>query len=112
MATFFGKTLGPESLLGGTGGAAGAGDDDDDDPEACCPTCLEPFADGDPPVFTRCGHRFHLQCLYAWLERKSTCPLCGSAVEFDEGGGDDGGDGEGEGDGDGGGGQGGGGQGE
>lgn len=83
MATFFGKTLGPESIGAAT----------DDDPEACCPTCLEPFdADRDPPVFTRCGHRFHLQCLYAWLERKQTCPLCDSAIGepgLDEGDGDD-----------------------
>ena len=74
MSTFFGKTLGPDSVAAAT----------DDDPEGCCPTCLEPFdAAAEPPVFTRCGHRFHLQCLYAWLERKQTCPLCDSAIDIE-----------------------------
>jgi len=90
MATFFGKTLGPDSVGAAT----------DDDPDACCPTCMEAFDDGNPPAFTRCGHRFHLQCLYAWLERKQTCPLCDSAIELDgddaEGGDDDDDDDDGE----------------
>lgn len=25
-----------------------------------------------------------LQCLYEWLERSSTCPVCGEAMHFEE----------------------------
>ncbi|KAF8071255.1 Sod2 [Scenedesmus sp. PABB004] len=56
----------------------------DGDDEDFCPTCLEPYTDDNPKIFTRCGHNFHMQCIYAWLERKSTCPLCESAMDLQD----------------------------
>lgn len=56
-------------------------DADDDD---FCPTCLEAYTDDDPRIFTRCGHAFHMQCIYAWLERKATCPLCESPMDLQD----------------------------
>ena len=44
--------------------------------------CIAFFADN-PQVWTRCGHHFHMQCLYEWLERKETCPLCEAVIDFD-----------------------------
>lgn len=34
-----------------------------------------PPAEDNPKVLTRCGHAFHLPCLYEWLERSETCPV-------------------------------------
>ncbi|KAJ9504849.1 hypothetical protein QJQ45_014334 [Haematococcus lacustris] len=79
-------------------------EDDVNDDSKYCPTCLEQYSDGElwnrrgrpscccvllivssahgraiadnPKTFTECGHHFHLPCLYEWLERKDTCPLC------------------------------------
>lgn len=56
-------------------------DADDDD---FCPTCLEVYTDDNPKIFTRCGHSFHMQCIYAWLERKNTCPLCESPMDLQD----------------------------
>jgi hypothetical protein len=36
-----------------------------------------------PKVFTRCGHHFHMPCIYEWLERKDTCPMCESKMVFE-----------------------------
>lgn len=52
--------------------------------EDVCPTCLDPYSEDNPMVLTRCGHHFHLPCLYEWLERSETCPVCGAAMQFDE----------------------------
>ena len=38
-----------------------------------------------PQIFTSCGHHFHMQCIYEWLERgRETCPLCEAPIAFDE----------------------------
>jgi len=37
-----------------------------------------------PAITTRCNHRFHLACIYEWLERSQTCPICSQKLEFDE----------------------------
>lgn len=34
-----------------------------------------------PKIFTECGHHFHMPCIYAWLERKDTCPMCESPMQ-------------------------------
>jgi len=79
------ESAGTAAMLPGVGAGDGGGDGDETDEDAdCCPTCLEVYTDGNPRTWTRCGHHFHLQCLYEWLERKDTCPLCESQVEFDE----------------------------
>ncbi|MEW5299354.1 MAG: hypothetical protein WDW36_002379 [Sanguina aurantia] len=56
-----------------------AGQDEDDD---FCSTCLEAYSEENPKVWTECGHHFHLPCIYAWLERKTTCPYCESPMNF------------------------------
>lgn len=30
-----------------------------------------------PKITTRCSHHFHLGCIYEWLERSESCPICG-----------------------------------
>eukprot|EP00877_Chromochloris_zofingiensis_P001105 jgi/Chrzof1/10996/Cz05g19290.t1 len=72
------KTLSAE----GTAGLLVADDQDEDDD--CCPTCLEVYTQDNPKIFTRCGHHFHMQCIYEWLERKDTCPLCESKMVFED----------------------------
>ncbi len=31
-------------------------------------------------VIKQCGHYFHFECIWDWLERKATCPLCRNNV--------------------------------
>ncbi|EFJ40839.1 hypothetical protein VOLCADRAFT_69059, partial [Volvox carteri f. nagariensis] len=52
--------------------------DEDDD---FCPTCLEVYTPDNPKIFTECGHHFHMPCIYAWFERKTTCPMCESPMQ-------------------------------
>ncbi|KAL4858217.1 E3 ubiquitin-protein ligase [Chlorella vulgaris] len=54
------------------------------DDEDVCPTCLDPYTEHNPKVLTRCSHHFHLPCLYEWLERSETCPVCSRAMAFEE----------------------------
>lgn len=42
--------------------------------EAYCPICLERKSN----VLGQCGHAFHLECLWEWVNRKGECPLCKS----------------------------------
>ncbi|KAF6260534.1 hypothetical protein COO60DRAFT_1269386 [Scenedesmus sp. NREL 46B-D3] len=56
----------------------------DTDEDDFCPTCLEAYTDDNPKIFTRCGHSFHMQCIYAWLERKNTCPLCERPMDLQD----------------------------
>ena len=37
-----------------------------------------------PKIFTNCHHHFHLSCIYEWLNRKQTCPICGTRMLFEE----------------------------
>eukprot|EP00899_Mesostigma_viride_P015375 jgi/Mesvir1/23839/Mv10644-RA.1 len=53
----------------------------DDD---CCPTCLEGYTEEDPRIDTRCGHHFHLACIYEWQERSTLCPVCSKEMHFQE----------------------------
>ncbi|KIZ06803.1 E3 ubiquitin-protein ligase [Monoraphidium neglectum] len=70
--------MGTEKLLGG--GESQQEEEDDD----CCATCLEMYTQSNPRIWTQCGHHFHMQCIYEWLERKETCPLCESEIRFEE----------------------------
>lgn len=56
--------------------AVSLGDDDN-----YCPTCLEAYTGDNPRVTAACGHSFHLPCIYEWLERAPTCPVCGRKME-------------------------------
>lgn len=49
-----------------------------------CPTCLDPYMEDNPKITTSCNHHFHLACIYEWLERSKTCPMCGRGMEFEE----------------------------
>ena len=37
-----------------------------------------------PAIMTKCNHHFHLACIYEWLERKQTCPICEREMSFEE----------------------------
>ncbi|PNW79902.1 hypothetical protein CHLRE_08g371400v5 [Chlamydomonas reinhardtii] len=68
----------PSTAAGRPGAAFGPVQDEDDD---FCPTCLEAYTTENPKIFTECGHHFHMPCIYAWLERKDTCPMCESPMQ-------------------------------
>ena len=65
---------------GGVGGVGGGEERDSQAP--LCMVCLGCFVAGD--ILTRlpcaCAHQYHRLCLIAWLERKTTCPLCTESV--------------------------------
>eukprot|EP00884_Botryococcus_braunii_P018111 jgi/Botrbrau1/4984/Bobra.0396s0011.1 len=52
--------------------------------EDICSTCLDGYSPENPKIWTKCGHHYHLACIYEWLERKQTCPLCETAMSFEE----------------------------
>ncbi|CAN6726807.1 unnamed protein product [Malus baccata var. baccata] len=52
--------------------------------EDVCPTCLDEYTSENPKIITRCSHHFHLGCIYEWLERSESCPICGKEMEFCE----------------------------
>ncbi|KAJ6713656.1 hypothetical protein OIU85_025296 [Salix viminalis] len=52
--------------------------------EDACPTCLDEYTPENPKITTRCSHHFHLGCIYEWLERSESCPICGKEMEFCE----------------------------
>ncbi|KAK2634753.1 hypothetical protein Ddye_029545 [Dipteronia dyeriana] len=52
--------------------------------EDVCPTCLDDYTSENPKIVTRCSHHFHLGCIYEWLERSESCPICGKEMEFCE----------------------------
>ncbi|CAH1414822.1 unnamed protein product [Lactuca virosa] len=54
------------------------------DNEDVCPTCLEEYTLENPKIVTQCTHHFHLGCIYEWMERSDTCPMCGKVMEFCE----------------------------
>ncbi|CAD6334066.1 unnamed protein product [Miscanthus lutarioriparius] len=46
-----------------------------------CAVCIVELRDGDSVrVLPRCGHRFHADCVGAWLRLHATCPLCRGRV--------------------------------
>ncbi|XP_052205244.1 E3 ubiquitin-protein ligase At3g02290-like [Diospyros lotus] len=52
--------------------------------EDFCPTCLEEYTPENPKIITKCFHHFHLGCIYEWMERSESCPVCGKVMAFDE----------------------------
>ncbi|XP_028782921.1 E3 ubiquitin-protein ligase At3g02290 [Neltuma alba] len=52
--------------------------------EDVCPTCLEEYTEENPRILTKCNHHFHLSCIYEWMERSESCPVCGKVMVFDE----------------------------
>lgn len=58
--------------------------DSSSEEEDVCPTCLEEYTPENPKIMTRCSHHYHLGCIYEWMERSDTCPVCGKVMEFNE----------------------------
>ncbi|KAJ6867037.1 E3 ubiquitin-protein ligase [Populus alba x Populus x berolinensis] len=53
--------------------------------EDVCPTCLDEYTPPEnPKIMTKCSHHFHLGCIYEWMERSDSCPVCGKVMVFDE----------------------------
>lgn len=52
--------------------------------EDICATCLEGYTAENPKIWTNCHHHFHLACIYEWLERSETCPICATRLTFEE----------------------------
>ena len=44
--------------------------------EECCPICLESLSMDKNYTITKCGHRFHSDCLAESLKNSEKCPLC------------------------------------
>jgi len=47
-----------------------------------CPFCLDTFDALNPAIYLRCQHCFHLPCLLHWEQRRSTCPVCETAMDL------------------------------
>ncbi|KAF5189800.1 E3 ubiquitin-protein ligase [Thalictrum thalictroides] len=54
----------------------------DDDDEDECPTCLEGYDEENPKIMTECNHHYHLACIFEWMERSDTCPVCNKVMIF------------------------------
>ncbi|KAB5516505.1 hypothetical protein DKX38_027153 [Salix brachista] len=66
--------------------------------EDSCPTCLDgvltmslflptyfthaEYTPENPKIMTECSHHFHLGCIYEWMERSDSCPVCGKDMEL------------------------------
>ena len=61
------------------------GDTDNPDyKEDECPICLEIYTAENPAIVTQCKHKFHLSCLYEWVERSDTCAVCLTPIVSDD----------------------------
>ncbi|XP_051137920.1 probable E3 ubiquitin-protein ligase RHY1A [Andrographis paniculata] len=50
-----------------------------------CSICLESFSPGDELVRLPCRHRYHLCCLYPWLQTCGDCPYCRRSIDVSTG---------------------------
>lgn len=47
----------------------------------CCSVCLSQMCKGEKvKVLPLCNHRYHADCIGAWLKNNPTCPLCRSKI--------------------------------
>ena len=50
------------------------------DMEDACPICMDTYETDPKTIFVglvkQCGHYFHFECLWNWLELNQTCPIC------------------------------------
>ena len=59
-----------------------------DNADVSCPICFEEYT-GDPRhvlvgYVLHCGHYFHFECIWKWLENNPNCPLCREDVLLKE----------------------------
>lgn len=51
--------------------------------ELCvCPLCLKDIEDGEEEV-PECGHGYHQECIFKWLEDNDNCPMCGFEIDLE-----------------------------
>lgn len=56
-------------------------DDDVHDEDLECAVCLNKVCRGENyEILEKCNHGFHSNCIKAWLQHHSTCPLCRTQV--------------------------------
>lgn len=56
-------------------------DDDVHDDDLECAVCLNEVCRGENyEILKKCNHGFHSDCIKAWLQHHSTCPLCRTQV--------------------------------
>ena len=48
-----------------------------------CSICLEDYTK-ETVYKTRCDHKFHIDCVYEWLSKTHSCPLCRNYTFFNE----------------------------
>nr|VDD11191.1 unnamed protein product [Brassica oleracea] len=51
-----------------------------------CSICIEDFSDSHENIIwmPQCKHVFHQDCLFEWLSRQNSCPLCRSTVPMED----------------------------
>lgn len=45
-----------------------------------CPICFGKLGQDDETSKLKCGHQYHATCIYKWLDRAVTCPVCRTPV--------------------------------
>lgn len=52
--------------------------------EICeCPICREELKDLDLAI-SECKHKFHFNCLFRWIKKSNTCPICRQQLVCEE----------------------------
>lgn len=41
-----------------------------------CSICMCDYDEGEELLMLDCSHRYHIECISKWLEKKTTCPIC------------------------------------
>lgn len=49
-----------------------------------CPICTDDFEPDVKACRLPCGHSFHTDCIFPWLRRTCTCPLCREELPTDD----------------------------
>lgn len=55
-------------------------EDNEDDREQCA-ICFDSYCDKDQLRVLPCMHRFHMECVDAWLVKNKSCPLCKHEID-------------------------------
>lgn len=53
----------------------------DDDEEPACTICLGEYENGEELVQLACNHTYHDECITAWTQEHTKCPLCNLDLE-------------------------------